>query len=69
MVIVKLDDPKYPSGPGTVVGHCNSVEEYRKQTEDRDGAPNRNMRLRHGDMAIGTRVATAQYHGPNNKER
>lgn len=67
MVIVKLDNPKYPSGPGTVIGHCDTVEEYRKRTEDRDGTPNRFLRLRLGDFAIGTRVATAQYHNPNNK--
>lgn len=56
MIAVRLDDPHFGAGPGTVVAHPESVAEYLKLISGRDGARDRRMRLWSGDFPIGTRV-------------
>jgi hypothetical protein len=58
LVAVRLDDPRFGSGPATVVAYPSSVAEYNTLITDRDGARDRRMRLwqAHGDVPIGARV-------------
>jgi hypothetical protein len=57
LLIVKLDDPRYGAGPGTVVGHAVDVADYHTRTTDRDGARDQRVRLWVGTAQLGDRVA------------
>ena len=58
LIAVRLDDPHFGSGPGTVTAHPKSVDDYNKLITDRDGARDPRMRLWRGDAPIGARVST-----------
>jgi hypothetical protein len=60
LLIVKLDDPRYGAGPGTVVGHAVDVADYNARTADRDGARNPQLRLWIGAAQLGDRVSARQ---------
>lgn len=55
-VVVKLDDPRYGAGPGTVVAIVDTVDEYLALITDRDGAHDPRMRLWLGTFQVGDRV-------------
>ena len=60
LLVVRLDDPKFPAGPATVVAHVASADEYCAYGIDRDGARDGALRLwedRSGNIAVGARVA------------
>ena len=57
LLIVKLDNPRFPGNGGTVIAHAASVADYLAQITDRDGAHDKTMRLWEGSaVAIGTKV-------------
>jgi hypothetical protein len=65
MIAVRLDDPRFGSGPATVVAHPTSVAEYNKLITDRDGARDPRMRLwrTRGDAPVGMRVTAGLVRG------
>lgn len=59
LIAVRLDDPRFGSGPAVVVAHLTSVAEYNALITDRDGARDPAMRLwqiRNGVAPVGSRV-------------
>jgi len=59
LIAVRLDDPRFGSGPATVVAHPKTVDEYNALITDRDGARDARMRLwclAQGSAPIGARV-------------
>ena len=60
MLVVRLDDPRYGAGPGTVIAIVADVDEFFKLACDRDGARDRALRLWVGEAAIGERVEMRQ---------
>jgi hypothetical protein len=67
LVAVKLDNPRFGSGPATVVAHPSSVSEYVESIRDRDGAHDATMRLwrtRDNELPpIGSRVSAGLVNG------
>ena len=60
MLVVRLDDPRYGAGPGTVISIVADVDEFFKLACDRDGARDRTFGLWVGEAAIGKRVEVRQ---------
>jgi hypothetical protein len=60
LVVVKLDDPKFGGGPGTVIAHVASSAEYLDRFADRDGCLPADLRMWRGPAAIGARVKLAE---------
>lgn len=60
-VVVRLDDPKYPAGPATVIDGPGDRLELKTKHLDRDGCLADNLRvwLDDGNGAIGRRVQLA----------
>ena len=61
LIVVRLDDPKYGAGPGTVIAHVTSVEEFLALACNRDGARDPSLRLWTGASPIGERVRMKGY--------
>lgn len=61
LLVVKLDDPKIPAGPATVVAQVETVKDYFDRHTDRDGALRSDLRLWEGDLPVGTRVVMRQF--------
>jgi hypothetical protein len=60
LIAVRLDDPRFGSGPATIVAHPKSVAEYLALATDRDGARIPTMRLWQTDapLSVGARVCS-----------
>ena len=57
LLVVKLDNPRFPGNGGIVIAHAVSVGDYLIRITDRDGARDKTMRLWEGStVAIGTKV-------------
>lgn len=66
LLAVRLDDPRFGSGPATVIAHPKSVAEYLDMIRDRDGAVDRRMRLwrvGRGHAPVGARVSAGLVSG------
>ena len=59
LLVVLLDDVRYPGSGGKVVAHVETVDAFLAMTTDRDGARNGAYRLWGGDEPIGSRVRLA----------
>jgi hypothetical protein len=61
LVAVRLDDPRFGSGPATVVSYPESVQSYYATITDRDGARDPRMRLwqTRDRVPVGTRISMA----------